>query len=1038
LKYHQHPSLENYGASSSFLVGETVVGTFNNQKLISFRLSSSNHKEGPYNNPSRTYNINPYLIQENIPSQYSSSSKTLNVDIDSLSLEPQGLYYGYLVKGMKLVGQTSGTVAYVKDLRLISDNYGDLLGSFFFRDPLSSPPPPIRVTTGSKVYNLTSSSSNETPLPGSRLISSAETVYRAEGRWEQRQRITTTTITTFYDPLAQSFTVGGVVEAPTSGLVLDEDRNGAYLTAVDLFFANKDSNNAPVTVEIRTVELGTPTRTIVGNPVTLRQEQINISTDGTIPTKVTFDYPIYLESGREYAIVLLSPQSDQYEVWIAEMGEKTVNTSTLPDASSVRYTKQFAIGSLFLSQNGSIWTANQYQDLKFKLYKAKFANQGSVFFQNPTLSEGNGYVNILNNNPITVLPKKVSIGINTITNASLVGILTAGRKISESTKPYNYGFIVGTGSSVSSIAITNGGSNYSNTTSVDTYSITGGGKGLKLNITTTNGSITSASIVPGFSGNGYSTGDVVGIVTSSVSSSSGNNSTITISQIANGGVSIDTLYLTNVQAQSFTANGSSNLVYYDNSNNRISLATTTIVSYSPDGDIYSGNYFLVNHFEHGMHSPTNKLRIDNVLTDLPPTLLTQPLLSTDTVISVASTSIFGQFEGSQVSSLNPGYVKIEDEIIKYESVSSSGLIETITRGINSTIVLDHDSNSEVYKYEIGGVSLIRVNKTHDISDIGIEIDRYYVEFDRSNFGSNVIDRSSDASLSDTSEISFNTEATSGGSEIVVSKNIQYNSIIPHIALISPDSATSVSAQIRTISGTSVGGNEVSFIDQGYEDVELGEINDLSSVRIVCSKENEDEYLDSMFRNKSFTAKVDLSSSNPNLSPMIFWKQSSVELLGNRLNNPKMDYINDSRVKTFNNDPHSTIYVSNTVNLLQPATSLKVFVSAFRPSSSDFRVLYSLIRPDSSEIEQSFELFPGYNNLTSDFNQDGYPDVIDSSKNSGLPDTRVPESLQRQFLDYEYTASNLGEFSGYTIKIVMFGTDQSKYPIFKDIRSIAVR
>jgi hypothetical protein len=1031
-------SLENYGASSTFLVGETVYGSFNNKRLIRFRLSTPNHKEGSYNNPSRTYNINPYLIQENIPGQYSSSSKILNIDIDSLSLEPQGLYYGYLVKGMKLVGKTSGAVAYVKNLRLISDNFGDLLGSFFLRDPLTSPPPPVRITTGTKIYNLSSSLTNEIPLPGSRLVSSAESIYKSEGRWEQRQRITTTTITNFYDPLAQSFSVGGIVEAPTSGLVSDEDNNGAYLTAVDLFFANKDSNNASVTVEIRTVELGTPTRTVIGNPVVLRSDQINISTDASIPTKVTFDYPIYLEPAKEYAIVLLSPQSDQYEVWIAEMGEKTVNTSSLPDASNVRYTKQFAIGSLFLSQNGSIWTANQYQDLKFKLYKAKFASSGSVFFQNPTLTEGNGYVNTLSNNPITILPKKVSIGINTITNAALVGILTTGRKISESSKPYNYGFIVGTGSSVSTISITSGGENYSDTTAVDTYPITGDGRGLKLNITTTNGLITSTSITPGFEGNGYSVGDVVGIVTSSVSSSSGDNARITISQIANSGVSIDTLYLTNVQAQAFTANGTSNLVYYDNSNARISLAGTTITSYIPDGGVNSGNYLLVNHFEHGMYSPTNKLRMSDVLTDVPPTILTEPVLSSSTTVSVASTINFGTFEGSDVSSSNPGYIKIEDEIIKYESVSSSGRLETVTRGVNSTIILDHDIDSEVYKYEIGGVSLLRINKTHDISDLGIEIDRYYIEFDRDDFDSNVEDRSSDGSLSNTPELSFNTESTSGGNEVKVTKNIQYNSIIPHIALISPDSSTSVSAQIRTVSGTSVGGNESSFLDQGYEDVELGEANDLSSVRIVCSEENEDEYLDGLFRNKSFIAKINLTSSNQNLSPMIFWKQTSVELLGNRLNNPKMDYINDSRVKSLTNDPHSTIYVSNTVNLLQPATSLKVFVAAFRPFSSDFRVLYSLVRPDSSEVEQSFELFPGYSNLTGDFNQDGYPDVIDSSKNSGLPDTFVPESLNNQFLDYEYTASNLGEFVGYTIKIVMSGSDQSRYPIFKDIRSIAIR
>ena len=45
---------------------------------------------------------------------------------------------------------------------------------------------------------------------------------------------------------------------------------------------------------MRTVELGTPTRVVIGNPVTLRPDDISISTTGEIATKVTFDYPIYL------------------------------------------------------------------------------------------------------------------------------------------------------------------------------------------------------------------------------------------------------------------------------------------------------------------------------------------------------------------------------------------------------------------------------------------------------------------------------------------------------------------------------------------------------------------------------------------------------------------------------------------------------------------------------------------------------------------------------------------------------------------------
>jgi hypothetical protein len=1031
-------TLQNYGASSAFQVGETVIGSFNGSNLISFRVANSNHKEGSFNNPSVTYTTNPYLTSENIPSAYSASSKTLNVDIDSLCSEVQGLYSGYLTVGMKLVGQTSGSVAYVKDLRLITDINGFLSGSFFLRDPNTTPPPAVRIATGSKVYKLTSSSSNSTPLPGSTLISSAETIYKAEGTWEERQNITTSTTTIYYvDPLAQSFTVGGVADTE-NGNTPNEDANGAYLTAVDLFFASKDENNAPLTVEIRTVELGTPTRTVIGNPVTLKPSDISISSDASVATTVTFDYPIYLAPGLEYAIVLLAPQTDQYEVWIAEMGEKTIETANLPDSQAVRYSRQFAIGSLFKSQNGSIWSANQYQDLKFKLYKANFTSQsGSAFFHNPSLNQSNGYIPTLLANPITILPRKVNLGISTITSSSIIGILTTGRKVSVQSASYNSGYVVGTGSSVTSVGITTGGSNYT-TGSVQTYSITGNGTGLRLNITASSGVITGVAVSSLYPGNGYTVGDVVGIVTSSVNPVGGRDARITVTGIGTG---IDTLYLTNVQGQSFNV-GVATLSYYDTSGNLVSFANTTITSSTPVGGVYSGNFFKVNHYEHGMYANNNKVAIVNVESDTAPSSLSLPLAASDTTISVASTTNFGTFEGLNVSATNPGFVKIENEIIKYTSVST-GTLNGITRGTDSTLVISHDVNTPVYKYELSGVSLRRINKTHDISDTGIDIDSYYIEFDRSNFDSNATDRSADQDSSGTPanspQLSFNSETSCGGNDAQASENIQFNSVVPYIALISPSSTTSVSGQIRTVSGTSVNGNETSFIDQQYEPVELGVENRLTSTRIVCSNVNEQQYLPSstFLRNKSFTMQVDLATTDSNLSPMIFWKESSVEFLNNRLNNPIQNYTTDNRVNSIIGDPHAAIYVSNTVRLAQPATSLKVIVSAYRHSSANFRVLYSLIRPDSSEVEPSFELFPGYDNLTVDNNQDGYFDVIDPSKNSGLPDVFVPASLDNQFLEYEFSANNLGSFTGYTIKIVMSGTNQAYAPRFKDLRSIAL-
>lgn len=1025
-------SLQNYGASASFIVGETVVGTFNNENIVNFRVAKSNHKEGLFSDPSTIYTQNPYTTSETIPSDYSSSSKTLNVDVTSLSSEVQGLYSGYVTKGTKLVGQTSGAVAFVKDLRLISDNNGFVSGSFFLRNPLSTPPPAVRIETGSKIYKLNSSSTNENPLPGSKLISTAETVYRSEGTWEQRQKTITTTVTTYYDPLAQSFIVGGVADVE-NGNKPNEDVNGAYLTAVDIYFASKDSGNSPLTVEVRTVEFGTPTTTILGNPVTLKPSDIQTSTNASVATKVTFDYPIYLAPGLSYAIVLLAPQTVEYEVWIAEMGEKTIETRNLPDSEAVRYTRQFAIGRLYKSQNGGEWTPNDYQDMKFKLYKANFtSSSGSVLFHNPTLNESNSYVPNLEPNPITILPKQVKVAITTTTDSTNIGILTTGRKITSNSESYKYGHIIGTGSSVSSVEVTSGGFNYTPTNNVGTYSITGNGTGLKLNITSVSAGTSSITGVTISSlGNGYQNGDVVGIVTANVSPASGNSAQITITGIGTG---IDTLYLSNVQAGNFSLNQPLN--YFDTSGNLQTISGVNLLSSTNIGGVYGGNYFKVNHFDHGSYSNTNKITLSNVQSDVPPTSLTNALSLTDTNISIASTSVFGTFEGSALNgSTNPGYIKIGNEIMKYTNVGSASL--TVERGVNSTKIEEHDVGDLVYKYELGGVSLLRINKTHDISDSQIEIDSYYLEFDRGS-GTNIIDRSSDGSLTSAPELSFNSESSCGGDTVTASENIQFNSITPHINTLNPSPLTSTSAQIRTVSGTSVNGNEVSFIDQGYEEVGLNVENDLDSTRIVCSNVNETTYLNSLLRNKSFTLKVDLSTTDSNLSPMIFWKESSVELLNSRINRPITDYVGDSRVNSILNDPHSAIYVSNTVQLANPATSLKVLVSAYRHSSADFRVLYSLIRPDSSEVEQSFELFPGYNNLSIDNNGDTFLDVIDPSKNSGLPDVFVPESLENEFLEYEFTASNLGIFTGYTIKIVMSGTDQSKAPRFRDLRSIAIR
>ena len=104
--------------SGTFEIGETVQGRMNNDGvelplllllLVSTsEFANSNHKYGPYNTL-LTYTIQiPYDRNNQIPSTYSESSTTLNIDTFSLSSDDYPQFDGYVTPGMILIGQSSG------------------------------------------------------------------------------------------------------------------------------------------------------------------------------------------------------------------------------------------------------------------------------------------------------------------------------------------------------------------------------------------------------------------------------------------------------------------------------------------------------------------------------------------------------------------------------------------------------------------------------------------------------------------------------------------------------------------------------------------------------------------------------------------------------------------------------------------------------------------------------------------------------------------------------------------------------------------
>ena len=126
--------------------------------------------------------------------------------------------------------------------------------------------------------------------------------------------------------------------------------------------------------------------------------------------------------------------------------------------------------------------------------------------------------------------------------------------------------------------------------------------------------------------------------------------------------------------------------------------------------------------------------------------------------------------------------------------------------------------------------------------------------------------------------------------------------------------TTIGAEIRTTSATSFDGDEIPYIDQGWESVTMGETNYLTTPRAVYSKVNEDIRLNNVEGNKSMQMRLTLGTTDPRLSPVLDAQRISTILTSNRVNNVISNYATDDRVKSINNDPTACQYITKEISL----------------------------------------------------------------------------------------------------------------------------
>ena len=150
------------------------------------------------------------------------------------------------------------------------------------------------------------------------------------------------------------------------------------------------------------------------------------------------------------------------------------------------------------------------------------------------------------------------------------------------------------------------------------------------------------------------------------------------------------------------------------------------------------------------------------------------------------------------------------------------------------------NGAPVEKYELGGISLRRINTTHYLNDTTltanpITYDSYTLKLDTTaNVG---------VSRTTTNKGSYpvlyaNATKSTGGYKIRATQNMPFEVISPMVHNITVP-GTSVSAEMRTVSGTSLNngkgqGSDIPFADKGWESVTLNKNNYMDTPRLIAS------------------------------------------------------------------------------------------------------------------------------------------------------------------------------------------------------------
>ncbi len=409
----------------------------------------------------------------------------------------------------------------------------------------------------------------------------------------------------------------------------------------------------------------------------------------------------------------------------------------------------------------------------------------------------------------------------------------------------------------------------------------------------------------------------------------------------------------------------------------------------------ASNVIKVKHNNHQMYNTSNNVTISGASSGVFTTLSSGINDSIDALTLSSSTGFPGSgtvFLKITTPKDSAGEV-VADEVIS--GTISGTAISSATRGVEGSGVA-HLAGATIELYQVAGIPLTQINKTHTgLTAFGID---YYTL---------------------TTTASATSSAAVGGSAIVATENALMDTTKILLNAVEYN-GTTINATAKTTTGTSPDGSQTPFqkLTNGIS-LPINENFFFDAPRMICSNINETNELSTA---KSFEMTLALSTSKSNISPVIDLDKASIITIANRLDNvdsssdiyPTSEFVPATEP---DGDSNEAIYLTRQVQLTASATQLNVLFDAVRPSTSEIQVMFKILRSDDSTDFDDL----GY----TFFNTTGTTDV-----------TTNPSTTKDDFIEHEYTATNLGEFIAFQIKIRMQGTNSSEPPRVKRLRVVA--